>query len=194
VARKHKEVIEVTNEHEEPTVQLAQVRINGKVFLAPIPYGEGHVLSAAEADVLNQTYRENLRNNFAGAMRRAAEKDGRELVQADFDAYVAEYSFEARATSRAAAAIDPVEIEERALALAAIKQAIKAKGIKFSAVAKEKVEELVAGIVAKGQFRRQAEVIVAERKSLLGGDDVLGELDLTPDASTDEDYDAEAAE
>lgn len=194
MARKHKEVIEVTNEYEEPTVQLAQVRINGKVFLAPIPYGEGHVLSAAEADVLNQTYRENLRNNFAGAMRRAAEKDGRELVQADFDAYVAEYSFEARATSRAAAAIDPVEIEERALALAAIKQAIKAKGIKFSAVAKEKVEELVAGIVAKGQFRRQAEVIVAERKSLLGGDDVLGELDLTPDAPTDEDYDAEAAE
>jgi hypothetical protein len=174
--KKHNETAEQTAE--QPAEQLVQLRINGKIFLAPAPFSEGHVLSSAEAGVMNQTYRENLRNNFAGAMRRAAEKEGKELTQADFDAYVDSYSFEARVTGVRASVVDPVELEERSLALAAIKQAIKAKGVKFTAVAKEKVEELVNGLLVKGTFHHQAAQIVAERKSLLG-DDLIGDMDLS---------------
>jgi hypothetical protein len=176
--------------HEFSSEQLVQLRINGKIFLVPVPFSEGHILSSAEADVLNQTYRENLRNNFAAAMRRAAEKEQKELMQSDFDAYVETYSFEARTAGSRSSIVDPVDVEEHSLAMAAIKQAIKAKGVKFSAVAKEKIEELVNGLVLKGSFRHQAEQIVAERKSMLGND-LLGDMDLT---SPEKEELAEAAE
>lgn len=40
------------------------IRVAGIILSAPTPYAEGHVLTANEAAAINQTYLENLGNNF----------------------------------------------------------------------------------------------------------------------------------
>jgi hypothetical protein len=56
--------------------------IKGQTFTMLPRYAEGHICTAGEAAALNQTLRENVRNNLA---------DKPNLTQQDVDTYLAEY-------------------------------------------------------------------------------------------------------
>ncbi len=47
------------------------IQINGVILEAPVPYDEGHPLTKNEAAALNQTYLENVGNNFRGKVEAA---------------------------------------------------------------------------------------------------------------------------
>lgn len=150
--------------------------IQGKSFTVPLLYVAGPCeLSEGEAAALNQTYAENIRNNFAALMKRAAESDPpKELTQEDLDAYAEEYEFGKR-SGGSRGPRDPVGSEEKRLALAALKVMVEKKGKKWADLAKEKQEELLKQAVESGKFREKAEKIVAERQAAAAGSD---ELDL----------------
>lgn len=90
--------------------------IEGRNFNISQPYEEGHVLSAIEARVLNQTRSENIGNNVRAKLKEAIEggKSDDELAAlvAEVDAA---YAFTAAGT-RAAARLDPYEREARKIA------------------------------------------------------------------------------
>lgn len=161
----------------QPNADTKQITVQGIKLSVPQPYEEGHPLTDAEAQALNQVLAENLRNNFASGIRKAkdeAEKAGQdyqpdaEALQTEMDAYVAEYEFGAkRGGGTSTAHLDPVEKEMRALARNAIKTAIQAKGIRIKDVPKEKLEELVEGYQASNYetLHKNASVIVESREA-----------------------------
>jgi hypothetical protein len=112
---------------------MEQITISGKTFEAPVRYEEGHELSAGEASALNQTYHENLRNNFAKLVKDAIDKNefDQAALQTKFDAYAADYQFGVRVggVSR-----DPVMSEAMNIAKNQIRAALKKKGVKLAQV------------------------------------------------------------
>lgn len=141
-----------------------ELTIQGKNFSVPVPYVAGPCdLTAGEAAALNQTFAENVRNNFAAKMKQAAGATPPvELGQADLDEYVDDYEFGKR-TGRGPR--DPVGTEERRLATTAIKELVATKGKAWKDIPVEKQNELVAKAVATGKFREQAERIIADRQN-----------------------------
>lgn len=104
--------------------------IQGHQFKIDSPYKAGHQITEIEAGVLNQTRKENIRNNFAKSVKEA-ENDKNELtpkkheeLQNKLDEYAAAYEFNL-AGGRAG---DPIEREARILARAAITAQIKKAG------------------------------------------------------------------
>jgi len=166
-----------------------EITIAGQVFTVPVRYAEGHVLTAGEASALNQTYHENLRNNFASNVKAArvvpAETEGgeagsRELsesdvaaLQAKLDEYAAEYQFGVRAAGSSRAPVDPVEREAISLAKDAVRAALKKQDKKADA---EQVATLAALLVEKNpQFRIVAAQRIEASKAVAGAslDDIL---------------------
>lgn len=149
------------------------VKIQGEIYEIPAPYAEGHQLTAAEAAVLNQTFAENVRNNVASRIRKAAEDGTPGLSAEDVEAYASTYTFESKGTRSSGGgrtAADPVEREARALAKTAIMAHLKAKGKKLNALFPEKearAEWLNARIdqllEADESFRVSAKELVASR-------------------------------
>ena len=110
-----------------------QIMIAGTLFRVPVRYEEGHELTANEASALNQTYHENLRNNFASKVKDTA--DGRDLtdnekstLQAELDKYAAEYEFGVRTGGGFRG--DPVLTEAMRIAKEKIFEHIRKKGAK----------------------------------------------------------------
>lgn len=113
------------------------ITIAGSKFAIPEPYAEGHVLNANEANALNQTWAENIRNNMAEQVKvwlngkdadgdkPAIEAIGFDAAQEKIDEYVKTYAFGER---RGGARMDPIEREARNLVEAKAKEAIKAQG------------------------------------------------------------------
>lgn len=167
---------------------LVDLTIQGLVFKAPQPYGEGHVLTAVEASVLNQTFAENLRNNFAPKIKSAIEDyakaqgvevDSVTVDQLDkaaldvvFDNYSKEYTFGVRRGGRI---LDPVEKELRGMAEEIVRNALKAKGYKLNSIDGDKMEELISGVIeARPELRQEAERRVAAVRA--AADVELGDL------------------
>ena len=69
---------------------MPTITIQKQLFNVPNRYAAGHVLTEGEANALNQTYHENLRNNFAG---RVKEGGDHATLQTELDAYAASYQF-----------------------------------------------------------------------------------------------------
>jgi len=160
------------------------ITIAGIVLSVPAPFGEGHVLSSVEAGVLNQTYFENIRNNFASAVKKvkeAAETAGTEIdpgaLQTALDEYVAGYTFGVRRGGGGSrVAMDPIDKETKRIAETKVKAALAKKGIKFKDVDKANFNKIVAEVIEKHpQIRVAAETIVEARKA--AGEDTL-ELDI----------------
>ena len=148
--------------HEIPT---QEVIIQGRTFNAPAPYAEGHTINAAEASALNNVLKENLRNNFAGLMKRAAEEEEpRILNQHDFDSYASDYNFGARRTRNTIA--DPVEREEKKITEAAVKRALMKKGFKLKELSDELIASHVKNVMATGRYREDAERAIENRKAM----------------------------
>jgi hypothetical protein len=138
------------------------ITIQGQTYLAPIRYSAGHVLNEDEARALQRLRLENIRNNFASVIKRASE-EGRELPSAEeFAAYEAAYTFGIRRT-RLGAPRDPVAVEERRLATAAVKNALAAKGYKWSDLTDADRAGYVERAIATGRYRAAAQAILDAR-------------------------------
>lgn len=145
----------------------ADVTISGLVFKVPTPYSAGHVCTPNEAAALNQLICENIRNNRAPMVakaKEAAEKAGQPLdesaLQADIDAYAAEYEMGVRRGR----VVDPVEKEAREIALGHVKAHLQKKNLAFSSLTAEKRDTLIDQLLEKyPQIRKQAQEVVARR-------------------------------
>ena len=142
---------------------MEQITIAGKVFNAPLRYEEGHELTAGEASALNQTYHENLRNNFAKKVRDALDNGGfdQEALQTEFSAYAEEYNFGVRTGGGPRS--DPVMKKAMDMARTKLKERMKQKGIEADAAA---VTEAAKKLIAKNpEFIELAKRLVEEEKA-----------------------------
>lgn len=138
--------------------QRRPYKVQGAVLSFPLPYVEGHRLVQNEANALNQTYCENLRNNFAPQAKKFyedhkawdAEKetptrilDPGEIdqLQTIFDAYIEGYEFGTSGGGRST--LDPVTRQARSMAEERIRAKIKGAGMKLSEITREKMNEMI---------------------------------------------------
>ena len=163
----------------EKSTPKREITVSEVVLKVPAPYSEGHTLNAAEANVLNQTLAENLRNNFAGVVKAAKEAAGSlenvdvESLQAQLNAYIENYEFGAR--RQAGAAVDPVRKIAISLARDAVKRTIKAQGKDVKAYAAEDITKLAEGAVDKHpRFMEDAQRVYDAKKSV--GNETLEDL------------------
>lgn len=152
--------------------ELHTLTIAGQSFTVAPRYAEGHVLTANEASTLNQTFYENLRNNFAGKAKEGG-------TQADFDAYVDTYKFGER-TGGGGGSRDPVEVEAMDLARDAVKKAIQAKGGKIADYKAAAISEAAKKLVETNPvFREKAKERVEQMRAVASdtvADDILASL------------------
>jgi hypothetical protein len=161
------------------------ISISGVPVEVSTPYVEGHILTPAEAKVLNQTRAENIGNNFRAAVKDAlalpegSERDGAlNKVLADLSAYDAAYVFSM--TGNARTPIDPIEAEAFRIAKEVVKGKISEKyGVTLKAYFategnEEKYEAAVEKIAAQEDTVKEAKRRVASKKKLpdLGGEDL----------------------
>jgi hypothetical protein len=159
------------------------VVIAGQSFQIPEPFTTEHLSGASTlgdptilASVMNQTFAENIRNNFASkvkAAKAAAEKAGTEIdvaaLQTELDTYVAEYEFGVRRSGGGAKTFaNPVEQEMYNQAREKVKEALRKKGITLKNVEKEQLEGLISGVMEKHAdvLRANAEKIIAMREEI----------------------------
>ena len=151
------------------------IAIDGLAFTAPAPFYEGHSLSSAEANVLNQVFAENLRNNFRKKISDAkakAQKDGvafeGELVNAlasEFTTYAQSYEFAGKRQTRTPT--DPVEKETIKLARDRLREHFKQKNFDIKSLAEGQFDKLVTDLIArKPEIRERAKERVAIMQSL----------------------------
>lgn len=145
----------------------------GIILSAPLPYEEGHELTKNESAVMNQTWVENLRNNFAAKLQKLckehkvedAEKlpeDIKKTVQKTFDDYAEGYEFGVRGVST----VDPVRAQAVQLAIAKVKEALKKKGHKLSEIGADKIKEMAEDAVDKRPaFMERAEKLIAAKRA-----------------------------
>jgi hypothetical protein len=124
-------------DHQEITMQTDTITIAGLEFLVPVRYAAGHPLTEAEADALNQTYHENIGNNFRKKVKDLAgegepDEDQLATLQAELSAYAEGYEFGVRVRT-GKAPVNPVEKEALALVKAAIRAKLKTLGKKADA-------------------------------------------------------------
>lgn len=150
------------------------ITIAGFEFAVPNRYSAGHTLNEGEASALNQTYHENLRNNFAKQVKEA-KGEGETLtdaaladLQAKLDAYADKYEFGVRVAGSPRAPSDPVGKEAFNLAKEAVRNAIRKKGLKVADYSAEQIGTLAKGALEKNKerFMTLAQQRVAEREAL----------------------------
>ena len=106
-----------------------QITIQGQVFKVPLRYKAGDVLKENEAGALNQTFHENLRNNFASKVRDGVEANVPiETIQQQLDDYANDYQFGVR-TGGGGYRGDPVTTLAMNIARDLVRQVIKKKGL-----------------------------------------------------------------
>lgn len=155
-------------------------------FVVTLPFAEGHVCTAAEAKVLNQTRRENLGNNFRTKVKAFQETGTPSLaeLQEEFAKLDADYQFTLSNATGTSRKLDPVEREARTIARDYIKQQLAAQSRKITeapaGVSKEdwddKVEAEIDRIAATDEVLRMAKDIVKAKSKSAGLQ--LGELGL----------------
>ena len=162
----------------------AELTIEGVKLSAIAPYNAGHVLTEAEASVLNQTFRENLRNNLAtkiSTMVTEAEKAGSavnvDAAQAALDEYTASYEFGVRKPGAGGARVmDPVEREARAIARSKITEKVKAKGHKVKDIPAEQFNGWIDALLKKDKEGDQS--IYNAAKTIVETSKEVGAADL----------------
>ena len=143
--------------------ERVELTVAGRTVQVASPYSSGHVLSEEEANVLNQTYRENIRNNCAKEVK-ALKSD--EEAQAAVDAYVESYEFGARRGGPTGPR-DPVTSAAMDIARNAILRALKKNGVKRSEVSASDITERAKKLVEEDpRIRQLAEEKVAKEKAL----------------------------
>lgn len=164
-----------------------QITIAGEIFNAPVRYEEGHELTAGEASALNQTFHENLRNNFAKTVKDAKEGGSFDLadLQAKFDEYADSYQFGVRGGGGGAAR-DPVMSEALNIARAQVRAALKKRGVKVSDVQAAAITEAAKKVLAKyPEIMELAKQRVREAQEAAADDlgELVSDLPLKADAA-----------
>lgn len=157
--------------------------IEGKNFEISQPYTEGHVLTAIEARVLNQTRSENIGNNVRAKLKEAIaagqDDDALAALVAEVDSG---YEFTA-AGARAAAKLDPYEREARKIARDLLKTHLAESGRKLTVAPEgttqeewdEKIETEVDRLASNDDIIKAAKKAVDARKKQ--ADTLMGALD-----------------
>lgn len=157
---------------------MEQITIAGHSFNVPVRYEEGHELTAGEASALNQTYHENLRNNFAKKVKDAGAGADISALQTELDAYAGEYQFGVRTGGGGGGVSrDPVMSEAMRMAKKQLGDLIRAKGKKVSDYEPAAIIAGAKALLARpeGQvIMETARKRVEEQKALAAGD--LGDL------------------
>jgi hypothetical protein len=143
------------------------VTIQGAKFTVPAPYAEGYTLNPNEASAMNQLLTENVRNNFAGRVKKVNDEDGDvAALQKELDVYVSGYEFGIRALGGIRSS-DPVGKEAMEIARINVRKAIVRKGLVVKDVGAKKISELAADALEKHpEWREQAEEIVAAKAAV----------------------------
>lgn len=146
-------------------LERQELTINGTTFTVMERYEEGHEITAGEASALNQTLRENIRNNLS-------KKEG--LNQDMIDQYANEYQFGVRSAGSGRVS-DPVMAEYLRLAKAKIKDLLKAKGKKADGDAITEAAKNMLNTPHGQPLWELAQKRVAEAQSVAGEalDDVI---------------------
>lgn len=162
------------------------ITIQGLEFSVHSPYQEGHPLTAEEASVLNQTFHENLRNNFAGYVKDARNEHGDDLpqnvlaeLQKEFEDYAREYKFGTRRAGTRAPA-DPVEAEAFKMAKEAIRLKLKEKGRSAAAA---QIADAAATLLSseKGEAYRTAAKRRVQEAQKIASESLQDILDSIPE-------------
>ena len=174
------------------------ITIQNLGFECAAPYAEGHVLTKAEAGVLNQTRAENLRNNFASVIkakqkalseeeppRTELSEDELADLREQFAAYESEYEFQGKRTSRAP--VDPVKREANKMARDAINAALRERDINPKDLVAGKMEELISQYLEKNpdvleEAKRRVETVRAAASAALDGVDLQGAVKSAEEA------------
>lgn len=165
---------------------MEQITVAGKTFNAPVRYTEGHELTEGEASALNQTYHENLRNNFAKKVKEAVEAGSfdQEAFQSEFSKYADTYAFGVRTGGGGGGVTrDPVMSEALNIAKKIIREKIKAAGKKASTYTNEAITEAAKKLIDRDEkIMETAKARVAEQKALASDDlgDLLGGMAQKP--------------
>lgn len=149
-----------------------KVTIQGQLFDLDDPYAEGHTCSAMEAKALNQTRAENIRNNFAGEVKKL-QGDADALteaqvaqLQAQLNEYASKYEF----SVGAGRVTDPVEKEAKRIAKELLDAKIISKGTSvkkyIEAQGQDKYDGLLAQLMEKEEIQKEAQAIVKKRSKL----------------------------
>ena len=151
---------------------MSKITIAGREFQVDPRYAEGHVLNVNEASALNQTFFENLRNNFAGKMKDGAIPEAE--LDSKFAEYAASYAFGVR-TGGGGGSRDPVEVEAMNLARDAIKKGIQnlfASGKSTKKVgdySAKAISEAAAKLIEQNPvYREKAKERVAQMQEVAG--------------------------
>lgn len=136
------------------------------------PYAEGHVVTAVEAKVLNQTRKENISNSLRKAIGELIGA-GKEKTQEAIDAAIklvsdldAEYGFSERAASGGRRVMNALEKECRAIAKAHLVKQLAAKGVTLAAFGKEAAEAKITEWSINPKVIAAAERAIAARDKL----------------------------
>lgn len=166
--------------HSDAAPASREIAVNGLAIEVPSPYSEGHVLNAAEAHTLNQTFAENVSNNFRTSIKKALEAHNVTKVEelsaevisklkADGSAYASTYQFSISGRGPRAI-VDPVEREMHKIAGDLVRTALRAKKVdlkKLEETSPGKLEELISSAMAsKPAIREEAERRVKARAEL----------------------------
>ena len=167
----------------ENTPQLAR-SVQGVPFNFYMPYEEGDTVDAKEAQALNQTRCENIKNNVAElvaeAWKKAVEANGGveeglslsaetiSQLQETITEYDMQYSFGMpRGGGRSS---DPVEQEARDIAAKLVRDALKKKGKKLADYETSELNALVKAALDKyPDIRIRAKSVVAAREEVASG-------------------------
>ena len=151
-----------------PETPTAKRTIAGVEVQVPQPYAEGHVVTAAEASMLNQTIAENFSNNLRDKIGKFIEAEGAsprqataEEAQAIVDAYTTAYTPGVRQGGGGGGArtLSPLEKEVRVLARGKADELLRSKNMKKADV---KYDELVAKIIerSRDQLEKAAQKVL----------------------------------
>lgn len=152
------------------------ISISGEKFEVSEPYAEGHLISAIEAKVLNQTRAENIGNNFRSEVKEAL-TNGHDLteVRGKLAEYDGQYTFSMGGSTRQP--VDPVEREARKIARDAIKAQLASEGRKISEIDKERLEAAIDQVAVQDDVLKLAKKRVADLKRNVAAV-ALGDLGL----------------
>lgn len=150
------------------TTPTEDYTIAGNTFKVYQPYAEGHALTANEASSMNQTFAENIRNNFAKRVKEAVEAGNfdQDTFQGLLNDYMDDYEFGQR-TGSGGRVSDPVEAEALRLARDKVKEQLVKKGEKVSDYTAKAITDAAKAYVEKyPQFRATAKAVVEAANSI----------------------------
>lgn len=158
--------------------------IAGKSFNVFVPYAAGHVLTDGEASALNQTFAENIRNNFASTVKELVESGAfdQDVVQGQLDDYMSEYEFGQRRGGGGRTG-DPVLREAMLIAKDLVRKALSKKGIALKDVPAADITRLAKETIDGGKYPQIMETARARVAAQEGLAEIeLGSAEAQPEA------------